>query len=246
MPDKIVTAVANYLNLPTAPTSNLQNIALAEQALRVNPNNFYAHLLLGGIYSRGMLGEHKMDIDLAIHHLEEAGKVEEYYRSEPGFAASSVVQHSYLGYQYIKKFVTNTHPHSAENFLDQYVVRALEELHKAVAIDNTHVGSHLLLALTYMDIRDYDKAIISCKNVLALDPYNSAIYQKLGAVYREQGQLDEALEIYKQAVFYNASDAMLDKDMETAELAINIKGHFLELAGQMDNLLAALISNSYD
>ena len=74
---------------------------------------------------------------------------------------------------------------------------------KAVSIDEDSSLAKDLLGITYLMLKDYDKAIEVCKRAVELSPNGARVHANLGYSFYLAGQLDEALIHLKQAVRLN-------------------------------------------
>lgn|GEM_PF-909761 len=80
---------------------------------------------------------------------------------------------------------------------------------QALKIQPNMDGAHINLAITYSQMKLYDKAIFIFKNFLKQNSeYINVIYYNLGEIYENTGQIDEAIECYT-------------KSAETAPFAFN-------------------------
>ncbi len=79
--------------------------------------------------------------------------------------------------------------------------RAIEELHKALELD-PHYGVALYrVAYNYAEIGDYAQAIEYFKRYASVSPGDANVFDSMGDLYFQMGQLDEALTQYKEALF---------------------------------------------
>jgi tetratricopeptide (TPR) repeat protein len=87
----------------------------------------------------------------------------------------------------------------------------IAEFRQAVAIDPAHAWAHIRLGLAlYARDRDTEAAQDLLLQAIELAPQNKWAYYYLGEVYRQEGHLDEAKQMYKAAL-------ALDPGFETAQ-----------------------------
>ncbi|MDP8227687.1 MAG: tetratricopeptide repeat protein [Candidatus Celaenobacter polaris] len=77
---------------------------------------------------------------------------------------------------------------------------AVSAYSQALEIQPTMDGAHLNLAITYSQMKLYDKAIYIFKKLLKQNSeYINVIYYNLGEIYENTGQIDEAIEYYTKS-----------------------------------------------
>ncbi len=104
--------------------------------------------------------------------------------------------------------------------------KAFKELEKAVSIDN-NVTAKLMLAEIYLSEKKDDKAVQILKDV-AKDNENisSVIEQNIGKIYRDTGNFDKAIEVYKR---------LSEKVYGSTKTSILVQlGDVLNMAGRYD------------
>jgi len=79
--------------------------------------------------------------------------------------------------------------------------RALEEYNKTLELDPTHGGALYCIAYRYMEMGDYAKANEYLKRYATASPGDANPFDCLGDLFYHMGQLDKALEQYKEALF---------------------------------------------
>lgn len=79
---------------------------------------------------------------------------------------------------------------------------------RAQAYDYTRGASHYLLGVTYMRLKQMDKAVEEIEIGLQLDPENANAHLTLGEIARQSGELSKAEREWKQAIAINSSCAV--------------------------------------
>jgi tetratricopeptide (TPR) repeat protein len=78
--------------------------------------------------------------------------------------------------------------------------QAIEELGKALELDPTYGDALNLLAYTYSDMGDFEKAIEYFKNYASIFPRDANPLDSMAELYFRMGRLDEAIAKYKEAL----------------------------------------------
>ena len=92
-------------------------------------------------------------------------------------------------------------PETADKAID-----ALEELQE---IDPSYAGLYEPLGQLYEDINDQEQALITYQAGIAVDAFNTTLYQRAAAVAQIQGEDEEADRIYREALENNPEDLTL-------------------------------------
>ncbi|WP_195555767.1 tetratricopeptide repeat protein [Weissella cibaria] len=92
-------------------------------------------------------------------------------------------------------------PETADKAID-----ALEELQE---IDPSYAGLYEPLGQLYEDTNDQEQALITYQAGIAVDAFNTALYQRAAAVAQIQGEDEEADRIYREALENNPEDLTL-------------------------------------
>ncbi len=92
-------------------------------------------------------------------------------------------------------------PETADKAID-----ALEELQE---IDPSYVGLYEPLGQLYEDTNDQEQALITYQAGIAVDAFNTTLYQRAAAVAQIQGEDEEADRIYREALENNPEDLTL-------------------------------------
>lgn len=103
---------------------------------------------------------------------------------------------------------------------DKYLTRALEHLSIATQIHPNYKNAHLLTGNAHVYLNQYDEAITSYDQVLALDPNDTEGFQNLLLALREGGRhAGSVLQDYPLAIRYlNRSVALSPEDAESMSL----------------------------
>ncbi|RGO81264.1 hypothetical protein DXA89_00320 [Weissella cibaria] len=92
-------------------------------------------------------------------------------------------------------------PETADKAID-----ALEELQE---IDPSYAGLYEPLGQLYEDTNDQEQALITYQAGIAVDAFNTTLYQRTAAVAQIQGEDEEADRIYREALENNPEDLTL-------------------------------------
>lgn len=92
-------------------------------------------------------------------------------------------------------------PETADKAID-----ALEELQE---IDPSYAGLYEPLGQLYEDTNDQEQALITYQAGIAVDTFNTTLYQRAAAVAQIQGEDEEADRIYREALENNPEDLTL-------------------------------------
>ncbi|WP_134644836.1 tetratricopeptide repeat protein [Weissella cibaria] len=92
-------------------------------------------------------------------------------------------------------------PETADKAID-----ALEELQE---IDPSYAGLYEPLGQLYEDTNDQEQALITYQAGIAVDAFNTALYQRAAAVAQIRGEDEEADRIYREALENNPEDLTL-------------------------------------
>jgi tetratricopeptide (TPR) repeat protein len=77
---------------------------------------------------------------------------------------------------------------------------AIRELNESLSRDPDHVGAHLTMAITLMQMERFDEAREWFVKTIGLDPEHAAAYANRGIMNDRLGKYEEALEDYKKAL----------------------------------------------
>lgn len=75
--------------------------------------------------------------------------------------------------------------------------RANTELARAVELEPDSIGAHFALGTLHHGRKEFVKAVAELEGVLAKDPTHTRAMRELGSVYEDMGNVDKALEYYR-------------------------------------------------
>jgi adenylate cyclase len=81
--------------------------------------------------------------------------------------------------------------------------QALELAQKAISLDETNPGGHMVLSSVYMFKREYERAIAEAERAIALDPNYSPAYSQLGLAMQVAGMPQESIAPLEKAIRIN-------------------------------------------
>jgi len=92
--------------------------------------------------------------------------------------------------------------------------RAVRYLEVARAREPDHVGVRKNLGASYLELREFGKAVEVTREALRLRPDDYQLHANLGAIYHAMGDLERAREAWRQALRLNPGDPQLRAWME--------------------------------
>lgn len=93
----------------------------------------------------------------------------------------------------------------ADNYMDYYRSKeALKTMRKVLEMYPTRVPSLLKLAEMEYIVKRYDVSMYNCNLVLKDDPQNAEAYFMLGLNFRDQGEIDRAINSFQTAVEFDS------------------------------------------
>ena len=81
--------------------------------------------------------------------------------------------------------------------------KAIELVQKAIALDDTNVNAHGLLAMLYSMTRQYDKSVAQAEKAVALNPNSAIAHFMVGKTLFFAGRSEESIPEYKKAIRLN-------------------------------------------
>jgi len=185
---------------------------VASNLRSANPEAYQAYLQAEYFSGRG---QSKGDLDKALSYTDAAIKLDEKYA--PAWALRASVQNTMAEYG-----LTD----ATEGFR-----KARDDAERAIALDPSLASAYLALATTqtYYDW-DWDSANTSAMKAAALEPGSVEGFRIRSYLYRELGNLDQAIKLYEQAVAFDPLRASSYSGL----------GYLLSVAGRYDEAQATL------
>jgi tetratricopeptide (TPR) repeat protein len=88
--------------------------------------------------------------------------------------------------------------------ISDFLMRAIEVLRKAIAIQPTLAEAHSWLGISLLNLGRVEEAIASLREAMALEPDNAQVHQALArALWMGHGRVDEAVEHLRRAIVLN-------------------------------------------
>ncbi|MCT0953581.1 hypothetical protein EFL41_08560 [Weissella cibaria] len=87
--------------------------------------------------------------------------------------------------------------------------KAIDDLEELQEIDPSYAGLYEPLGQLYEDTNDQEQALITYQAGIAVDAFNTTLYQRAAAVAQIQGEDEEADRIYREALENNPEDLTL-------------------------------------
>ncbi len=94
---------------------------------------------------------------------------------------------------------------------------AIEMLNRAIKINPEFLIGHLLLSAVYLEIREYNLALISLLKAKQINPLSVEVYFYLGNVYINLDMLEQALQSYNYLLSLLKGKKLSQKDREIKE-----------------------------
>lgn len=114
---------------------------------------------------------------------------------------------STLNVNYIERIIVVTTQNAwyfrnkASNLLDaDMLIEALEAINKAMQMEHVDWSLYLQRAQVYMEMRNYNKALLDYTSAIQLVPDNSNLYEYRGSAFQIQGQVDKAIDDFSKAI----------------------------------------------
>jgi tetratricopeptide (TPR) repeat protein len=90
-------------------------------------------------------------------------------------------------------------------------------LHRSLAID-PHSDAAFLMADSYFDREEFDRAVAQYERCLEFDPTVVEAYLKLSAIHERRGRYDEALRVVREGADFFADNVELQRPVPDAEV----------------------------
>jgi TolB-like protein/DNA-binding winged helix-turn-helix (wHTH) protein/Tfp pilus assembly protein PilF len=176
--DEIARAVTAALKVELLTPSNLEHSPNS----RTNPEAYRAYLQGQYFIARG---QDKQDLDKALSYADQALKLDANYA--PAWAQRSQVLRTMANLALIE---------NTEAFH-----RARESAQKAIALDPNLAAGYLAMAMIQINHDwDWEGADVSLRKAGMLEPGSSEVLRDRAILARVLGSVDEAIELYKQAI----------------------------------------------
>ncbi len=89
------------------------------------------------------------------------------------------------------------------------IQEAIEELHRKLSQTPDFAPAHSMLGRAYANLGRWDKAHYWCENALKLDNLQSETYYVLGLIFEHEGQVTDAIEMFKKAIYLDRDAPLL-------------------------------------
>ena len=83
---------------------------------------------------------------------------------------------------------------------EETIEKGIELAQKALAVDDSIAGAHVVLCYLYLDKREYDRAIAEGERAMAIDPGGSNALNSYANSLRAAGRPEEAIPFYQKAI----------------------------------------------
>lgn len=171
--------------------------------LESNPNNLYAQKLMVGILLKTgqtnralaqlepLLKTEKVDVQLfalageAYMQSKNFTKATEYFEKASALAPQSAEFHTALGMSELGQ---------GDNG------RAIVELGKAIGLDAKSAKPGILLVMTHVRLKEFDKALAAAKATVKEHPNNPVVHNLIGGIYLSKKDLPNARVSFEKAV----------------------------------------------
>jgi non-specific serine/threonine protein kinase/serine/threonine-protein kinase len=115
---------------------------------------------------------------------------------------------------------------------------AIIEFEKAINLEPNNTAAHLNLAVLYIKLYCYDKAIKELRFVANIEPNGVAYNSELGEVFIKAGRYDEAIEPLTNATLLKPDSASASRDQYNLGIAYAETGRYDEAAQSFEKCIA--------
>lgn len=115
-------------------------------------------------------------------------------------------------------------------------IQAIEVLENALELDPYSRQINDALTDTYLDSRQFERAVVQYRKMIDIDPQDAVIYDSLGDALEQQGKYDEAVEAYLKARNLAGESADRVRALRAAYRASGIHGYWRK---RVEQLMAA-------
>jgi tetratricopeptide (TPR) repeat protein len=201
-----------------------ESIKLGQKALALDPDNYQAHIALGGAYLK------KGQYEESFNFLERALKL------NPSPADMEKI------YIYMGKYF----------FAVDSMARCISYFEKVTEQKTEHPAPYFILATCYLKKGDYDKAIALYKKIIDINVQYNHVHSALGSVYILMNNYKEAISAFEQNLeingpnshdFYALGACYLA--LESYDKAINYLNEALRISGEANDWIQLALGNAY-
>ncbi|GIV98479.1 MAG: hypothetical protein KatS3mg057_3136 [Herpetosiphonaceae bacterium] len=211
--------ILQSLDDPGANDALQQAIAIAEQDLKRNADNAFAHSLIGE--TQLALGDYAE----AIESLEWAVELNPNHAN--AFYNLGRAYQSNFDYQRaIEAFAqaARLDPESARfkqalgqaYFENDELEQALDVLNEAIALDPGDAQSYTTLGRTYFRLGEYDSAIDAFSKAIEINPNDPDLHNWLGLSYLDIGEFEHAVDAFRASIDLAPDDPVLHYNLGRA------------------------------
>jgi adenylate cyclase len=222
-----------------------QALAEGERALALDPNNADSYAFQADVLSVA-LGRPEEALRMVAQAMRLNPHYPPWYLIELGFAyrwtgqyAEAIATlkelisqspnflhaHSNLAISYVQQWVSQQSPDA------QTLEQALAAAQRALALNDSFTGGHMILGYVYLWQQQYEPALAEMERAIALDPNIANGYALLAEVLSRIGRAEEAMGMVEQA---------LRRKPDTAAVHLNSVGTAYLLAGRPEEAIAPL------
>jgi TolB-like protein/Flp pilus assembly protein TadD len=134
----------------------------------------------------------------------------------------------------------------ARSYLDQWasqlshdlqnLEQALTAARRAVAVNDSFSGAHLVLGYVYLSQQQYEQALAEMERAVALDPNEARSYAGLAEVLSRVGRSEEALRAAEQAL--RLKPLIADEHLQSVGIAYALAGRYEEALTPLKRFLS--------
>lgn len=104
--------------------------------------------------------------------------------------------------------------------LQSKIEQALAACRGAIAINPRDGDAYYRLGMVYANAQNYNAAMINMRRAIGLESQNVKYYISLGEVLQKQGELEEAMELYKQVLELSPGFTVAQTKLQEVETLI--------------------------
>lgn len=193
------------------------------QAIELFPEYSAVHLKLGWVYYQmGDYDKAALEFNTIIDQTDDENYLlSAHYSLANTFMAQNLMEEAYEEFLQVIK-------HDPE-FADAYfhlgvICSKLEMYEKSMDYLNKSIEkksklkdqTHIYLALSYANLKDFDKALKEGELALQFEPNDPEVYSILGSIYSYMQKWDLAIERFKKAINFNSNSARTSFNLAVA------------------------------